>query len=83
MNFKTFQLIIGEDHPTASDLKKVADTGKFVFNTKTELFEVQNRFVEDRFFGCPVTMRIGNYIEIMFGMQIAMSWKIIRGQNHR
>ncbi len=50
MNFKTFQLIIGEDHPTASDLKKVADTGKFVFNTKTELFEVQNRFVEDRFF---------------------------------
>ena len=79
MKFKTFQLIIGEDHPTASDLKKVADTGKFVFNTKTELFEVQ----KIDFFGCLVTMRIGSYIGITFGMQIAMSWKIIRGQNHR
>lgn len=50
MKFKTFQLIIGTDHPTHEDLLKVVEYGPPVFRHRAELFEIEKSFDQDRFF---------------------------------
>lgn len=50
MKFKTFQLIIGTDHPTNADLLKVVEYGPQVFRHGEELFEIEKSLDENRFF---------------------------------